>query len=217
MADLTSRQGISYANPEILDWVHRIHAPHDAVLERSFSDPERLGLPPYQLGPNEARFLELLVRLIGARRIVEVGTLVGYSALRMGRALPADGHLWTLELEAKNAAVARGHIEAAGLTKRVTVVEGPALQSMASLESQGPFDLIFIDADKANYPNYCRWAARNLRPGGVLVGDNAFLFGQLLKDSQDAQDMRRFHEEAVAAFDTACLPTPEGMVIGLRR
>ncbi len=217
MADLTSRQGISYANPEILDWAQRIHAPHDAVLERCFADPERLGLPPYQLGPNEARFLEVLVRMIGARRVVEVGTLVGYSALRMARALPADGHLWTLELEAKNAELARGHIAAAGLQERVTVVQGPALQSMEGLESQGPFDLVFIDADKPNYPHYARWAARHLRPGGVLVGDNAFLFGHLMEDSSDAQDMRRFHEESAAAFDTACLPTPEGMVIGLRR
>jgi caffeoyl-CoA O-methyltransferase len=217
MADVDSRAGLTYATREILDWLAAVHAPHDAALARAFDAPATHGMPAIQLGPSEGKALELLLKLAGARKVVEVGTLAGYSAIRAARALPSDGHVHTVELDPKHARVARENIAAASLAERITVHEGPGLEVLFGLVRFGPFDAVFIDADKSNYDRYGRWAAENTRRGGLLVGDNAFLFGRLLEDSAEAAAMRRFHEEARAAFDTVCLPTPDGMLLGVRR
>jgi len=217
MADTDSRAGLSYATREILDWLAAVHAPHDAGLARAFDAPAAHGMPAIQLGASEAKAVALLLRVAGAKKVVEVGTLAGYSALVMARALPEDGHLWTIEFDPKHARVARENLAAAGFQDRVTVHEGAGLEVLPRLVPFGPFDAVFIDADKGNYGRYGRWAADNLRSGGLLVGDNAFLFGRLLEDSPEAAAMRRFHEEARAHFDTVCLPTPDGMLLGVRR
>jgi caffeoyl-CoA O-methyltransferase len=217
MADPESRAGVRYASPEILDWVARVHAPHDAALARAFDAPERHGLPAIQLGPSEGKAFELLLRLAGARKVVEVGTLAGYSAIRAARALPPDGRVHTIELDPKHARIARENVAAAGLAATIIVHEGRALDVLPKLVPFGPFDAVFIDADKARYDRYGRWAAVNTRPGGLLVGDNAYLFGRLLEDSPEGAAMRRFHEVARAHFDTVCLPTPDGMLLGVRR
>lgn len=217
MADKDSRSGLSYATREILDWLAATHAPHDAAAARAFDAPATHGIPAIQLGASEAKTVALLLKLAGARKVVEVGTLAGYSALVMARALPPDGHLWTIEYDPKHARIARENLAAAGLEERVTVLEGAGLDVLPTLEPLGPFDAVFVDADKRNYDGYGRWAAKNVRKGGLLIGDNAFLFGRLLEDSEEAAAMRRFHLEAAEAFDTACLPTLDGMLIGLRR
>jgi caffeoyl-CoA O-methyltransferase len=146
-----------------------------------------------------------------------VGTLAGYSTIHLARGLAPGGHLWSVEYDGHHAEVARGNIEAAGLTDRVTVVQGAGLDVLPTLEEHGPFDAVFIDADKVNYDGYGRWAARNLRPGGLLLGDNAVYFGRLLEDADAAPAMRRFHEEAAAHFDTVCIPTPDGLLLGIKR
>jgi len=217
MADTDSRAGLSYATREILDWLAGFHAPHDAGLARAFDAPAAHGMPAIQLGASEAKAVALLLKLALARKVVEVGTLAGYSALVMARALPADGHVWTVEFNPKHVKVARENVEAAGESARITVLEGAGLAVLPTLEPFGPFDAVFVDADKRNYDGYGRWAAKNVRRGGLLIGDNAFLFGQLLEDSEEAAAMRRFHLEAREAFDTACLPTLDGLLIGLRR
>ena len=217
MADKDSRSGLSYATREILDWLAATHAPHDAAAGRAFDAPAAHGMPAIQLGPSEAKAVALLLKLAGAKKVVEIGTLAGYSALVMARALPGDGHLWTIEYDPTHARVARENLEAAGLGAKVTVLEGAGLDVLPTLEALGPFDAVFIDADKRNYDGYGRWAAKNVRKGGLLVGDNAFLFGRLLEDSEEAAALRRFHEEAREAFDTVCLPTLDGLLIGLRR
>lgn len=217
MADADSRSGVRYTTPELLDWVAALHAPHDAALARAFNAPSAHGMPAIQLGPSEGKALELLLRLAGARNVVEVGTLAGYSAIRAARALPADGHVHTVEFDPKHARVARENIAAASLADKITVHEGSGLDVLPRLVRFGPFDAVFIDADKGNYDGYGRWAAENTRPGGLLVGDNAFFFGRLLEDSPEAAAMRRFHEEAREHFDTVCLPTPDGMLLGVRR
>ena len=217
VADPDSRAGLSYATREILDWVAGVHASHDAALARAFDAPERRGMPAIQLGPSEGKALELLLKLAGARRVAEVGTLAGYSAIRAARALPADGHVHTVEFDPRHARVALENVAAAGLQGTITVHEGAALDVLPRLVRFGPFDAVFIDADKANYDRYGRWAAENTRAGGLLVGDNVFLFGRLLEDSPEGAAMRRFHEEARAHYDTVCLPTPDGMLLGVRR
>ncbi|MGD8858486.1 MAG: O-methyltransferase [Myxococcales bacterium] len=217
MADNTSRSGVRYADSDIVAFVDRVHAGHDAALTRAFAAPDHHGMPAIQVSPSEGRLLELLLRLASARRVVEVGTLAGYSAIRMARALPDGGRLYTLESDPRHARVARDNLRSAGLDDRVEVRQGPAIESLGGLEREGPFDVVFLDADKGGYPDYGRWAERHLRPGGLLLADNAYLFGNLMKGSEEARAMRRFHEQTAAAFDSVCVPTPDGLVVAIKR
>jgi caffeoyl-CoA O-methyltransferase len=217
MADRDSRSGFSYITPEILAFADGLHAPHDAALERAFRAPETFAVPSIMVGPSEGKLLGLLLKMVKARRVVEIGTLAGYSAIRMARALPDEGHLWTIEADPRHAEVARANIEEAGLEKKITLVEGLALDVIRSLESEGPFDAVFLDADKENYEHYGRWAAENVREGGLLLADNAYFFKRLMEDSQEAAAVRRFHEESKRGFETVCVPTPDGLLVGIRR
>lgn len=217
MADEGSRAGKGYIGRVIMDYVNGLHAPHDGALAQAFESPEKRGMPAIQVGASEGKLLTMLLRLSGARRVVEVGTLAGYSAIRMAQALPPEGHVYTIDNDKKHADVARENIAAAGLSDRITVLEGAGVQVLPTVERHGPFDAVFLDADKGSYDRYGRWAAANLRKGGLLLADNAFYFGQLLEDTTEASAMRRFHEEAAARFDTVCIPTPDGMLLGIKR
>jgi len=217
MADNNSRAGVRYTTPAILEWLHRTHTTHDAALAAAFDAPAQHGMPAIQVGPAEGRLLELLVRLVKATRVVEVGTLAGYSTIRLGRGMAGGGRLWSCELEEHNANVARENIARAGFADRIEVRVGPALKTLPELAAHGPFDVVFVDADKGSYDVYGRWAAEHLRAGGLLIGDNAFFFGQLLDDTPEAAAMRRFHEEAARVMDTVCIPTPDGMLLGIKR
>ena len=217
MADPESRAGHRYDTTEIHAFVNGLHGPHDKALALAFSAPERTGLPPIQVGPQEGMLLTLLMRLIGARRVLEVGTLAGYSGLRLAKGLQPGGRLWSLEYDARHAMVARPALAAAPPGISVKLVEGDAKANLPKLEIEGPFDAIFLDADKAGYAEYGAWAARNLRAGGLLIADNVYLFGRLLEDSEEAAAVRRFHREAAEAFDTCIVPTPDGLLIGIKR
>jgi caffeoyl-CoA O-methyltransferase len=217
MADQDSRSGARYATPAILEYVDRVHAGHDAILEAAFTAPAREDMPAIQVGRSEGRLLELLLRLVGARKVVEVGTLAGYSALRILAALPRDGHLYTLELDPRHARVAEKAITEAGSGDRATVLVGEAQRLLPGLGKHGPFDAVFLDADKAGYAGYGEWATKNLRRGGLLIADNVYLFGRLLDDSPDAVAMRSFHEASARDFDSVTIPTPDGLLLGVRR
>lgn len=215
MADSDSRAGHRYATGPILDWCAQVHAPHDEGLARAFTIPE--GVPAIMVGPSEGRLLALLCKLAGVRKAVEVGTLIGYSAIHIARALPAGGHLWSIEFDALHAGIARDNLAAAGVGDKVTVVEGAGVDVLPTLVGHGPFDAVFIDADKINYDNYGAWAVANLRPGGLVLGDNSFLFGELLDDSDRGRAMRAFHELVARACDSVNIPTPDGLVLGIKR
>ncbi|HEX7416899.1 MAG TPA: O-methyltransferase [Polyangiales bacterium] len=217
MADQDSRSGVRYATPELLAFVERHHAAHDPALERAFAAPAQHGMPAIQVSRSEGKTLSVLMRLVGARKVVEVGTLAGYSALRLLQGLPPDGRVWTVEQDPRHAQIARDNLAAAGVAERVEVLVGAALDLLPQLVNHGPFDAMFIDADKGNYPHYASWAAQHLRRGGLLIADNAYFFGQLLADSAEAAQMRQFHALVAEAFDSACIPTPDGLVVGLRR
>ncbi len=218
MADPNSRTGTRYATPELFDYVGRVHAAHDVGLAAAFDAPGVHDMPAIQVGPSEGKLLTLLLRLAGAKKVVEVGTLAGYSALCMVRALPKDGEIWTLESDPKHHQVASERIAAAGFASQVHCILGKALDHLDELGAKhGPFDAVFIDADKGNYDKYGRFAAAHLRPGGLLLGDNAFYFGKLLDEHPDAAAMRRFHEEAALAFESVCIPTPDGLLLGVKR
>lgn len=215
MADKDSREGARYQTPQIIDYVNQTHAGHDSALAQAFAVPE--GIPAIQVGPSEGRLLYLLMKLVAAKKVVEVGTLVGYSAIHLARALPADGHLWSCEFDPKHAQVARTNIAKAGLADKVTILVGAGVETLPTLVDKGPFDAVFIDADKDNYANYGAWAVANLRKGGLVLGDNAYLFGNLLDDSARGKAMREFHEHVARTCESVCLPTPDGLVVGIKQ
>ena len=215
MADQDSRAGIRYTTPAIIDYVNQTHVPHDAGLARAFAVPE--GIPSIQVGPSDGKLLYLLAKLVGAKKIVEVGTLVGYSAIHMARGMADGGKLWSIEFEERHAEIARGNLAAAGLANRVEVLVGAGRDVLPTLAPHGPFDIVFIDADKVNYDFYGAWALANLRPGGLVIGDNAYLFGELLDDSDRGKAMRAFHELVARGCDSVCAPTPDGLVVGMKR
>jgi caffeoyl-CoA O-methyltransferase len=217
MADPTSRTGTRYVDPELLAFVERVHVPHDPALQRAFDAPAAQGMPQIQVAPSEGKLLGLLLRLIGARKVVELGTLAGYSAIHIARALPPDGKLYTIEIDPRHAEIARANIAAAGLAERVEVRLGAGLEVLAQLDALAPFDAVFLDADKEGYPDYAAWAAKKLRSGGLLLADNSYFFGQLLADTPAARAMRRFHESLAPDFDSVCIPTPDGLVLARKR
>jgi predicted O-methyltransferase YrrM len=169
----------------------------DEALRRSVEAAEEAGLPAIQVSPPQGKLLQLLVTLVGAKRILEFGTLGGYSAILMARALPEDGRLVTLEARSEYAEVARRSIDAAGVGEKVEIRVGPALEALPDLEDAGSFDLVFIDADKVNTPNYFAWALERTRPGGLIIADNVVRDGSLA-DGADPDEatkaQRRLHE-----------------------
>jgi predicted O-methyltransferase YrrM len=166
----------------------------DAVLKANRDQ----GLPAIDVSAAQGKLLSLLVRIRGAKTVLEVGTLGGYSTIWMARGLPADGKVVTLELDPHHAEVARSNFERVGVSDKVDLRVGPALQSLAALgsENAGPFDLIFIDADKPNNPNYLDWAMKLARPGTVIVCDNVIRDGAVVKQNSGDANV----EGARAAF-----------------
>jgi predicted O-methyltransferase YrrM len=199
----------------------------DEGLRGAVKAAETAGLPAIQVSPPQGKLLALLVRLVGARTILEFETLGGYSAILMARALPEDGRLISLEASADYAEVARRSIEAAGVGEKVEVRVGPALEALPTLEEEGagPFDFVFIDADKVNTPNYFAWALDHTRPGSLIVADNVVRNGSLA-DAQDpdeaTQAQRRLHEmlEDEPRVDATTIQTVgvkgyDGFLVGL--
>jgi predicted O-methyltransferase YrrM len=161
----------------------------DHAMEEALEANACAGLPAIDVAPNQGKLLHLIARIQGAKRILEIGTLGGYSTIWLARALPQDGKLITLELDPKHATVAGNNIARAGLASLVDVRVGPALESLAKLgeESAGPFDLIFLDADKQNNAKYLDWALKLSRPGTVIIGDNVIRDGAII-DSKSTDE-----------------------------
>jgi predicted O-methyltransferase YrrM len=175
--------------------------PADPVLEAALADSAAAGLPPIHVSQAQGRFLMLLAKSHGARAILEIGTLGGYSTIWLGRALPEGGRLVTLEADPKHAAVARANLARAALDKVVDIRVGRALETLPGLLARGPFDLIFIDADKEGYPDYLGWAIRLSRPGTLIVADNVVRKGAVADASSKDPlviGIRRFHELVAA-------------------
>ncbi|WP_030755012.1 O-methyltransferase [Streptomyces griseus] len=155
--------------------------PADEALTAALADSAAAGLPEIAVAPNQGKLLHLLAQVQGARRILEIGTLGGYSTIWLARALPDDGRLISLEYDPRHAEVARGNLARAGLADRAEVRTGPALDTLPLLEEEGagPFDLVFVDADKANNPHYVAWALKLSRPGTLIVVDNVVRGGRV--------------------------------------
>ncbi|WP_427173300.1 O-methyltransferase [Arthrobacter sp. 92] len=156
-------------------------------LKHAVASAAAAGMPPIEVAPNAGKLLQLLVRISGARRVLEIGTLAGFSTIWMAQGLPEGGRLITCEYLPKHARVARANVDAAGIGHKVEIRLGAALESLAALEAEGhePFDFVFIDADKENNPHYLNWAIRLGRPGTTIVMDNVVWEGALLDPSLD--------------------------------
>jgi predicted O-methyltransferase YrrM len=164
-------------------YIDALFAPEDDALTAALRDASAEGLPPIQISAGQGKFLYLMARLVGARRILELGTLGGYSTIWLARALPDDGRLCTLELEPRHAEVARLNLERAGLSAVVDVIVGPALDTLPTVlkTADAPFDLAFVDADKASYSAYFELVVRAVRSGGLILADNVIRGGRVLE------------------------------------
>ena len=225
MADPKSRSGQSnYWTPAVGEYLDGLYIQEDEGMRDAVASIERAGMPPVQLSKSDGRILEVVLRAAGARKVVELGTLAGYSAQWIARAIGPEGHLWTIEASPKHAEVSRGVLERAGLGARVTVLLGPGMEVLPTIEREGPFDAVFIDANKDDYPRYVEWATRTLRPGGLVIGDNTYLFGRLAGVEPESAEqagtieaMRRFHELVARDYHAVTLPTPDGLTVGVKR
>jgi len=195
-------------------------APQDEALEAAVRESRRAGLPEIQVSPNEAKLLQLLAEMVGAGRILEVGTLGGYSAIHFGRALPEDGTLVSLEIDERHAEVARKNVERAGLSGKVEIRVGDARELLARIaeSGEGPFDVVFIDADKDGYPEYLEWAMRLTRPGSLILGDNTVRGGSILDPRDDSARATNEFNERIAGdprLSTILLPILRERIDGL--
>jgi predicted O-methyltransferase YrrM len=180
-------------------YINDLFIPFDPVLDAALKASAEAGLPPISVTPSQGKLLNLLAQTQGANKILEIGTLGGYSTIWLARALPENGHLITLENNPKHAEVARANIERAGLSKIVELRLGPALDTLPRLvdENCGPFDLIFIDADKAGYPDYFLWSMKLVSVGSLIIADNVVRRGEVANPESDdpsVKGVRRFHE-----------------------
>jgi predicted O-methyltransferase YrrM len=181
----------------VSEYIVSLFAPEDELLGALREEADRTGLPPTAISADAGRFLQVLLRSIGARRVLEVGTLGGYSAIWMARALPPDGAVISIERDERHAAFAERYIERAGLAAAVQIRRGRALDVLPSLDGER-FDLVFLDADRAPLVTYFEWALRLVRPGGIIVAHNVLLAGRVAnQESRDDDDELR----AVRAFN----------------
>ncbi|PHX40135.1 hypothetical protein AO263_35600 [Pseudomonas sp. NZIPFR-PS5] len=182
-------------------------------------------IPPLQISSMDGRHLELLSSVIQPKKILEIGTLFGFSAYFLSQGLAVGGHLYTIEVESRLVEIARRNLALLGKGDVITVIEGDALLCMNELEGNSLFDIIFIDADKKSYPEYLKWAAKNLRPGGLLIADNTFAWGYIAEPDcpaeilDDVLALRKFNYVVANSplFLATMLPTFEGMTVAMRR
>jgi predicted O-methyltransferase YrrM len=203
-------------HPEIKHWtavdeqLTKLFVHEDAALKAAIQANQKTGLPPFDLSPVQGKFLAVLVELLRPKQVLELGTLGGYSTIWIARALPDGGKVITLEQNPRHAKIAIKNMERAGVTERVELRLGAALDTLPVLEAEGagPFDLVFIDADKGNYRSYLEWAIRLARPGGTILADNVIRDGAVVLDPQssdpDVQGVRRMFEYMAQEPRLAC-------------
>ncbi len=205
-------------------YISRLFAPEDDALESARKETQRAGMPEINVSASEGKLLQTLAQIINAKRILEIGTLGGYSTIWLGRALPPDGKLVTLEIDPEHVAVAGRNLERAGLAKKVEIKLGPALDSLNQIRSgaEAPFDMIFIDADKEGYPKYLEAALPLLRDGGLVVADNTLPDSVL--DSGRNHGAKLYNAEVSSHPDLISILVPvlrtrgiDGLLISLKR
>src|ERR1017187_3748112 len=171
---------------EIDEYIERLFVPSDPVFEQALRDAKKAGLPEIHVSPNEGKLLYMLAKLAGAKRVLEIGLLGGYSAMWLARAIAPKGKLVTLELDENHVRVAATNLEGAGLRPLVEIRQGAAAATLEKMVQAGepPFDLVFIDADKNNYPVYLDYAMKLTQPGSLILGDNVIRDGKVARSGQ---------------------------------
>lgn len=218
-------------NSPVLEYIRHLYAPEDAVLTAIREEFVRREMP-IQVGAEEGKLLQVLLKLHKAKTVVEIGTLGGYSAIWMARALPSNGHLHTIEYNPEHAEIARKYIHRAGLQDKITVWQGMARDVLPRVgETIETCDALFIDADKINYPHYLDWAESNVRQGGLIIGDNTLLFGTVYLDAPPPMDedqmvrqstweaMRNFNARLgdPKHFDGVMIATEQGLSVAIKK
>jgi caffeoyl-CoA O-methyltransferase len=186
--DLTASQQRVQTQNDIETAITEIFASEDEGLRNALATAKAAGLPAIQISPIQGKLLQLLARAANAKKILEIGSLAGYSGIWLARALPEGGRLISLEIDPKHAMIIRNSFANAGVGNRTEVRVGKALDLLPNLTSEAPFDLVFIDADKSPYPQYLDWAIRLSRPGSIIVADNCIRDGKALRGSDNEQD-----------------------------
>lgn len=207
-------------NEALENYVRSTFAVEDEALATIRREIPRRGLPEITVRPEEGRFLQFLVAASGARQAVEIGTLGGYSGTWIARGLPPEGRLVTLEKEPSYAAVAQEHFKLAGVAEKVDLRVGDAHELLPKLAPEGPFDFVFIDADKDDYPAYLDWAETNLAPGGILAAHNAFRHGAVVEPANQetsVQITRSFNQRLATDFLSTIFPAGDGTAIAVMR
>lgn len=203
------------------DYIAGLFSAEDELLASLREEADRTGLPPISISADEGRLLQVLLTAIGARRVLEVGTLGGYSAICMARALPPGGRVVTVEIDEKHAAFARRYIQRAELGDRIEVRLGRALEVLPALDGER-FDAVFLDADKEPLPTYFDWALRLVRPGGLIIADNA-LWGGRVYDGEESDERTRGVREFNRRMSTdprvlgIIVPTHDGVAVAVVR
>lgn len=221
MPDSPDNKGFGQGDAQLSRWAEDLFQPEDAILKEIRERSVRAGLPAIAVGRFDGLHLEVLARALGVRKAVEVGTLGGYSGTCLLRGMGAEGTLHTFEISPAHAEIARESFRKAGVEAQATIHVGPAAETLHQIDGEGPFDLVFIDADKVGYPVYLEWAAEHLRVGGTVLGDNAFGWGRVTtKDSaeESIRALRAFNEQLARGgrFRSTMIPTAEGLAMGVK-
>lgn len=207
----------------LADYINELFPVEDELLRDLKRESLEAGIRPIQISPEQGAFLSVLLKAIGARKVIEVGTLSGYSAIIMARALPDDGHVTTIEIDPLQAGFAREQIRKAGLQEKVTVYVGTGVDVLErKLQGSGPYDFAFIDADKEGYIRYVDLLYPMMRPGALIAGDNALAWGKVHNPNTDEENVRWIQEfnrymAEHPGIDAAIVPSGDGMCLGVVR
>lgn len=208
-----------------LTYIRDLFAPEDDFLKSIRNRIEGADFQ-IQIGPEEGRLLQVFMKMASVKTVVEIGALAGYSTIWLARGLPEDGHVYTIERDSGRIKRCKETFSKFPGQDKITLLEGKALERLSDLSSKGPFDMIFIDADKLNYANYLNWAEKNIKKGGLIVGDNTLLFGALyLQEMPDRispsalSSMKEFNERLAdqSKYTGVMIPTEEGLTVAVKK
>jgi len=209
-----------------LQYIKKLYAEDDVILEGVERSISENNLRPINISSVEGKILRIILKIHNVQKMVEIGTLAGYSAINLARALPEGGILYTFEMEEKCARIAQENISNSDVAAKVKVITGNAHHNLKGIEGEAPFDAIFIDAEKQGYPDYLAWAEKNIRKGGLIIGDNTFLFGAVFDDEIAKNEppklvaaMKNFNNTLAdkERYDSIILPTEEGLTIAIKK
>lgn len=212
-----------YLTPSI-DYIRKLTAAQDSLLASIDESLLRLNIPMH-IGAEEGKLLQTLITLHQSERIVEIGTLAGYSTIWMARALPEGGHIYTINKDPQHIAMAKHFFDQSEVRESITMLEGDAHEKLPELADKGPFDLLFIDADKISYNDYLDWAETHVRAGGLIIADNTLLHGTMGLDLPPQtispttwHNMRRFNERLAdpSRYFTSMIATQEGLTVAIK-